>query len=175
MYKHRNGDKDFPFTRCFKKLEGCKKWEAVCLTLNDKNHVREDGPIAAAPASAGRPIGNKKVKAERNAAPTLAAIDASIEKMMFSFSIENKEAADRGAAMWKAMLEKQDVKIGLEREKVEATKMEAQAGVMKAMNEATQLSLAEMTQESKILMTDMASMDPLARVWIEMYRKCIGK
>jgi hypothetical protein len=67
------------------------------------------------------------------------------------------------------MLEKQDVKIGLEREKVEATKMEAQDGVMKAMNEATQLLLAKMTQESKILMADMASMDPLARVWFEMY------
>jgi hypothetical protein len=39
--------------------------------------------------------------------------------------------------MWKAMLEKQDVKIGLEREKVEAAKMETQTGVMKAMNEAT--------------------------------------
>jgi hypothetical protein len=54
--------------------------------------------------------------------------------------------------MWKAMLEKQDVKIGLEREKVEATKMEAQARVMKVMNGDMQLSLAKMTQESKILM-----------------------
>jgi hypothetical protein len=34
---------------------------------------------------------------------------------------------------------------------------------MKAMNEATQLSLANMTQLWKILMADMASMDPLAR------------
>lgn len=92
---------------------------------------------------------------------------------MSSFSIENKEAADRGAAMWKAMLE-QDVKIVLEREKVEATKMEAQAGIMKAMNEATHLSLAKMTQESKILMADMASMDPLARVWHEIYRERIS-
>jgi hypothetical protein len=70
------------------------------------------------------------------------------------------------------MLEKHDVKIGLEREKVEATKMEAQVGVMKAMNEATQLSLAKMTQESKIL---IASMDPLARAWNEMYRERISK
>jgi hypothetical protein len=67
------------------------------------------------------------------------------------------------------MLEKHDVKIGLEREKVEATKMEAQVGVMKAMNEATQLSLAKLTQESKILMADVA------RAWHEMYRERTGK
>jgi hypothetical protein len=77
--------------------------------------------------------------------------------------------------MWKAMLEKQDVKIGLEREKVEAAKMEAQAGVMKSMNETTQLSLAKMTQESKILMAYMVSIDPLARAWHAMYRERIGK
>jgi hypothetical protein len=43
----------------------------------------------------------------------------------------------RKYAMWKAMLDKQNVKIGLEMEKVEAAKMESQAGMMKAMNEAS--------------------------------------
>jgi hypothetical protein len=93
----------------------------------------------------------------------LAAIDASIKKMVSSLSIKNKEAVDRGATMWKATLEKQDVKTRLEREKVEAAKMEFQAGVMKAKNEATRLSLAKMIQEFKTLMADMARMDPLAR------------
>ena len=77
--------------------------------------------------------------------------------------------------MWKPMLDKQDVKIGLEREKVEAAKMEAQAGMMKAMNEASNIALAKMTQEAKILMADMLNMDPLARAWHEMYRERIGK
>jgi hypothetical protein len=53
----------------------------------------------------------------------------------------------------------------LEREKVEAAKMESHAAAMKATNEATQLLLANMTQESKILMANMAKMDPLARAW----------
>lgn len=57
------------------------------------------------------------------------------------------------------------MKIELEREKVEAAKMESHAAAMKATNEATQLLLANMTQETKILMADMAKMDPLARVW----------
>jgi hypothetical protein len=57
--------------------------------------------------------------------------------MVSSFSLENREVVDRGAAMWKEMLEKQDVKIGLQREKVKAAKMETQTGVKKVMNEAT--------------------------------------
>ena len=42
-------------------------------------------------------------------------------------------------------------------------------------HEANQLSLAKMTQESKILMADMKTMDPLARVWHEMIRERIGQ
>jgi hypothetical protein len=67
------------------------------------------------------------------------------------------------------------MKIELERERVEAAKMEAHAAAMKIMNEATHLSFAKMSQESKILMADMATMYPLARVWHEMYRERIGK
>jgi hypothetical protein len=64
------------------------------------------------------PIGNKKAKAERSVASALAAIEVFIEKMVSSFTIENTYRDERGAAMWKAMLDKQNVKIGLEREKV---------------------------------------------------------
>jgi hypothetical protein len=60
----------------------------------------------------------------------------------------------RGTAMWRAMLENQDVKLGLEREKVEAAKMKARSGMMKAMNEASNISLTKMSQEAKILMAD---------------------
>ncbi|KAK1663390.1 hypothetical protein QYE76_051549 [Lolium multiflorum] len=95
--------------------------------------------------------------------------------MITSFSMENKEAADRAAVVWKAILDKQDMKIELEREKVEAAKMETHAAAMKATNEATQLSLAKMSQKSKILMADMEKMDLLARAWNEMYRERIGQ
>ncbi|KAK1650968.1 hypothetical protein QYE76_068773 [Lolium multiflorum] len=135
----------------------------------------EDGPVDPSGASTGRPIGNKKAKAERNAVPVLAAMDTSIEKMITLFSVENKETADRAAVVWKAILDKQDMKIELDMEKVEAAKMEAHVAAMKATNEATQLSLAKISQESKILMADMEKMDPLARAWHEMYRKRIGQ
>jgi hypothetical protein len=50
------------------------------------------------------------------------------------------------------MLDKQDVKIVLEGEKMEAAKMEAQTSVMKAMNKASNIALAKITQETKTLM-----------------------
>jgi hypothetical protein len=50
-------------------------------------------------------------------------------------------------------------------------KMEAHAAAMKATDEAKHLSLAKMTQDSKIL---MATMDPLARAWHEMMRQRIS-
>jgi hypothetical protein len=105
MFKCENGDSDFLFMHCFEKLEGCKKWDVVRLTLNGKDGVGQDVPVTADAASTRRPIGKKKAKDERNATLTLAAIDASIEKMVSFFSIENKEVADRGATMWKEMLE----------------------------------------------------------------------
>jgi hypothetical protein len=83
FYKHEEKSKDFTFMHCFKNLEGCKKWDNVRLTLNDKKDV-ESGPVTAASALMGRPIGNKKAKAERSGAPALAAIDTSIEKMVSS-------------------------------------------------------------------------------------------
>jgi hypothetical protein len=74
----------------------------------------------------------------------------------------------KGAPPCGVMLDKQDVKLGLEREKVEATKMEAQAGMMKVMNETSNIALTKISQEAKILMTDMSSMDPLARACHEI-------
>jgi hypothetical protein len=93
----------------------------------------------------------------------LPAIAASIVKMVSSITTENKDRDVRGVAMWKSMLKKQDVKIGPEREKVEAAKMEAQAGMMKAMNETSNIALSKMTQQAKILMENLSNTEPLAR------------
>jgi hypothetical protein len=173
MFKNQNDNKDFVFMHCFKKLQGCKKWDTLCLTLHKDGEG--NGPKSAGGASTGPPSCNKKAKVEKNVAPALAAMDASLEKMISSFTTENKEAADRAADVWKSILDKQDMKIALERERVEAAKMEAHAAAMKATNEAKQLSLAKMTQESKILMADIKNMDPLAMAWHEMIRDRISQ
>jgi hypothetical protein len=49
---------------CFKKLEGCKKWDGVQLTLNDgKISGDGEGPLRSLAALVGA-IGNNKAKAE---------------------------------------------------------------------------------------------------------------
>jgi hypothetical protein len=45
----------------------------------------EDGPVDPAGAYTWRPIGNKRAKAERNAALLLAVVDASLENTINSF------------------------------------------------------------------------------------------
>ena len=72
-------------------------------------------------------------------------------------------------------MEKQEAKLQLEKEKVAAIKMEAQAGMLKAMNEASHFALAKMKEEAKILTSKLDEMDPLARAWHEMYRERISK
>jgi hypothetical protein len=53
--------------------------------------------------------------------------------------------------------------LKLEREKVEAAKLEAQATMLKAINESSNVALAKMNEEEKILQADMSTMEPLAR------------
>jgi hypothetical protein len=53
--------------------------------------------------------------------------------------------------------------------------MEAQVVMVFTMNEASNIALAKMTQEAKILMVDMSNMDPLVRVWHEMCRERTAK
>jgi hypothetical protein len=53
FYKAENKDKEFKMMHCFQKLEGCKKWDRVRLTLNDGKTGKE-GPIPAAPLMACR-------------------------------------------------------------------------------------------------------------------------
>jgi hypothetical protein len=73
------------------------------------------------------------------------------------------------------MMETQQEKLKLEREKVGSAKLEAQATMLKAMNESTNVALAKIKEEAKILQEDMSTMDPLARAWYMMYRDRIGK
>jgi hypothetical protein len=59
-YKTQNDDKDFAFMHCFKKLEGCKKWNEVRLTLKEAGDI--EGLTPPMVASVGHPTGHKKAK-----------------------------------------------------------------------------------------------------------------
>jgi hypothetical protein len=73
------------------------------------------------------------------------------------------------------MYETQHKKLKLENERVDVAKLEAQATMIKEMNESTNVALSNRKEEAKILQADMSIMDPLARAWYMMYRERIGK
>jgi hypothetical protein len=118
LYKTENEDKDFTLMHCFKKLEGCKKWDRVRRTLNDGKTGGEEGPLPFLAASVGRPIGNKKAKAERNAGSSIAEIDVSINMFVDSMNANTKELHERSETRWKQIREAQREKLVLERERV---------------------------------------------------------
>jgi hypothetical protein len=61
------------------------------------------------------------------------------------------------------------------KKKVKAAKLEAQAIILKPMNESSNVALAKMEEEAKILTVDLSTMDPLAKAWYMMYHECINK
>jgi hypothetical protein len=97
LYKLKNEGKDFIMMYCFQKLEGCKKWDRVRLTLNE-GKTGEEGPISVAPAAAGRPTETKKAMAERNADSSGGGFDVSVNLFVDSINTNSKELYDRSNA-----------------------------------------------------------------------------
>ena len=105
---------------------------------------------ATATASAGRPTGNKKAKAERAGAGAANNLDENIAKMIVICSSNAKESAEQSAARLTSMMAKADVKIKLGEEKVAAAKVSANATILAAMTEAQSLTVARMMQKDAI-------------------------
>jgi hypothetical protein len=95
--------------------------------------------------------------------------------MVESITENSNDSNERSDARLRVMYETQQEKLKLERERVVAAKLEAQATMIKAMNESTNVALAKMKEEEKILQADMSIIDPLARAWYMMYRERVGK
>jgi hypothetical protein len=91
--------------------------------------------------------------------------------MVISLNTNSKETCERSDAKWKSLMEKQQEKLKPEREKVKASRLEAQAKY--TMNESNNVALAKMKEEAKNL--TRSNMDPLARAWYMMYRDHISK
>jgi hypothetical protein len=119
---------------CFQRLEGCRKWDRVRLTLND-GKTGEEGLIPAAATVAECPTGTKKAKAKRNTSSG-AGFDVSVNLFVDSMNANSKELYDRSDARWKEINETQREKLPLERGWVQAAKIEAKATLIKAKNDA---------------------------------------
>jgi cell fate regulator YaaT (PSP1 superfamily) len=75
--------------------------------------------------SIGRPIGQKKAKAQRNV--STSGVDASVDTMIAEVvkctKERDEERDDKNDATWKVLFEKADQKIKLKEAKVEAAKV----------------------------------------------------
>jgi hypothetical protein len=71
--------------------------------------------------------------------------------------------------------EAQREKLALERERVQAAKLEAKATLIKAKNYAKSFDLTKMVEEAKILSMPLEGMDPLTNSWYMMSCDRIGK
>jgi hypothetical protein len=65
--------------------------------------------------------------------------------------------------------------LALERERVLAVKIEAEATLIKAKNNAKIFELTKMVDEAKIFSMPLEGMDPLMKTWYTMIRDCIAK
>jgi hypothetical protein len=100
-------------------------------------------------AAAGRPGGNKKAKAGRNIGSSIASTDVSLNMFVYSMNKNTKEIYERSNARWKEINEAQREKLALERERVPATNLEAEATLVKAKNDAKSFELTNMVEEAK--------------------------
>jgi predicted house-cleaning NTP pyrophosphatase (Maf/HAM1 superfamily) len=66
-------------------------------------------------------------------------------------------------------------KIKLDEAKVEATKVVAQATLIRAMNESAQAKVTKMKEDAKILTADTSTMEDDAKAWYKMARDSVMK
>jgi hypothetical protein len=102
-------------------------------------------------ATVGRPGGNKKAKAKRNAGSSIASTDVSRNMFVYSMNENTKEIYERSNARWKEINEAQREKLALERERVPAANLEAEATLVKVKNDAKSFELTNMVEEAKKL------------------------
>jgi hypothetical protein len=87
----------------------------------------------------------------------------------------SKEIYDRFDARWEEIKETQSEKLALERERVQAAKIEAEDTLIKAKNDAKSFELTKMVEEAKILSMPLEGMDPLTKTWYMMICDRIAK
>jgi len=103
---------DFKWLHVFVVIEGCEKWAETRRTLGKGKEYVPDA--AAAGASDGRPpMGHKKAKAARDAAPAAAKLQASIQTCIADAQANAGKREEIAAKRWSALMANSKVKIDL--------------------------------------------------------------
>lgn len=156
-YREDNDDVEFKFIHVFARIETCEKWVETRRALSKAGKFDPDAVPAL--ASDGRPLGNKRAKAMRDAAPGIEKLHSSIMACMADAASHAAERAEQAAKMeqvaavrWASVIEGQDSKLELIRANVAAKKRR---------------------EDLSILMVDTTGMDADVRAWWEAQRIAI--
>ncbi|KQJ88688.1 hypothetical protein BRADI_4g20543v3 [Brachypodium distachyon] len=156
-FRDDNDDAKFKFIQVFVRIETCDKWTETRAGLAKTGTY---DPTAAPPAAAeGRPIGHKKAKAMRDAAPATEHLYTCIEKCMSDAAAQaakrDELAAKReevAASRWATVIKKQDDKLEILKANV----------------------LAKKRREDLLILTcDTTGMDDEVRAWYDGQRRLI--
>jgi hypothetical protein len=115
-FREDNDGVDFKFIHVIARIETCDKWKE---TRNGLSKSGAYDPTTAPPTAAeGRPIGHKKAKAMRDAAPATERLYTCIEKCMSDAAaqaVKREELAAKreevAASRWATVIKKQDDKL----------------------------------------------------------------
>jgi hypothetical protein len=155
-YREDNNDIEFKFIHVFARIETCDKWSEMRSALSKGKF---DPDAAPALTSDDRPMGAKRAKALRDAAPGIKKLHSSIMACMADAASHAAERAEQAAKMeqvaavrWALVIERQDAKLELIKANVAAKKRR---------------------EDLSILMVDTAGMDDDVREWWKAQRTAI--
>jgi len=100
-YRQDNEDVKFKFIHVFTRIEMCEKWRETLIALAKAKNTTYDPSQPAPPASERRPIGNKKAKAARDAAPGTERLHACFEKCMTEAAANPVKREADAATRWR--------------------------------------------------------------------------
>jgi hypothetical protein len=146
--------KAFTLLHCYTKLKGNAKWRQLRNILAKGPVVDLDEPIRT---SEGRPIGNKKAKADAAASDKLSS---SIDKYIVDVSASMQARAEKSDERWNKIFLNQDVKIDIEKEKIAVEKKKVAVEKRKEAVEKERVATKRRAENLKILNTDTSNMDP---------------
>ena len=156
-YRNDNDGLEFKFIHVFSRIEMCDKWTDVRTDLGKNGTYDPNAPPPA--ASEGRPIGNKKAKAERAKEPMVERLHTAVEKCIADAAATaakkdelHAKREEAAAARWTMIMEKQNVKLTLLKTNVAAKKR---------------------AKDLELLMVNTDGMDPEVMAWYAGVRKAI--
>jgi hypothetical protein len=97
-YREDNDAAEFKFIHVFTRFETCDKWTEVRTALAKAN-TPFDPNVEPTPAVVCRPVGNKKSKAMRDAAPAIEKLHSSILVCIADAAAHAATWADQAAKM----------------------------------------------------------------------------